>query len=60
MGDWKISVKKGIELFVLGGIGAILPWLAQLQLDHPQYAATILIIAGILKIVYDIYKHRDD
>ena len=52
--DWKITVRKGIEVFIYGGIGALISWLG----NFPP-TETVMLTIAILKMIQNYLKHRN-
>jgi len=55
MYDWKKTVVKGLEIFIYGGIGALISYLSGL----PQ-TETIVAAIAILKMFQNWLKHKND
>jgi len=53
--DWKKTLMKGVEIFVYGGIGALISYLSGL----PQ-TETIVAAIAILKMFQNWLKHKND
>ena len=52
--DWKITLRKGAEVFIYGGIGALIAWLT----EFPQTETVVATIA-VLKMLQNYIKHRN-
>ena len=52
--NWKITLRKGIEVFLYGGVGALISWLSGM----PQ-TETIVATIAILKMIQNYLKHRN-
>jgi len=52
--DWKITLRKGIEVFIYGGVGALISWLANMPRSE-----TIVAIIAVLKMIQNYLKHRN-
>ena len=51
--DWRITVRKGLEVFVYGGLGALIAWLG----NFPKTETVVAAIA-LLKMLQNYLKHR--
>ena len=56
MYDWKITAWKGIQVFLVGGIGSWLSWSVQLD-PSIGYGAPVVAVA-VLKMVQNYLKNR--
>ena len=53
--DWKITLRKGIEVFIYGGIGALISWLSGMPKTE-----TVIATVTLLKMLQNYLKHRND
>jgi hypothetical protein len=52
MGDWKITVWKGAQIFIFGGIGAFISYLSGLPATE-----TIIVTIAVLKMIQNYLKN---
>jgi len=55
MGNNWITLKKGIEVLVFGGIGFVISWASGLPPTE-----TVIACVAILKVLENYIKHRND
>lgn len=60
MVNLKITLKKAVAAFIIGGVGSLIAFMTTLPTIYPGYAAIIGLVVAILNSIYDIVKHWDD
>ena len=53
--DWKITLRKGFEVFIYGGLGALIAWLSNMPKTE-----TIVAVIAICKMLQNYLKHRGE
>ena len=57
--DIKITIKKGLIAFAIGGITALIAWFAQMPPEAVGGAVTVAVVTALAQSIMNWIKHRD-